>query len=900
MKHTPAPPRMARRLMERALPADVRDDVSGDLEEVYVRLRERDGALRADAWYWRQVIAFATRFGGERMRESRAGVRGGGQASGGESRGTRSGLSWLDIKLGLRILAKYPGLTFISAVGIALAVALAVSWFAFSEEMVNPRIPLDQGDRIVRIQSLDANTSAPEPRQLHDFELWRRELRSVVNLTAGSPLQMRIGGGERRPEAVQAMRVTPSMFVLARVPPLLGRPLLEADEDPAAPPVAVIGYDLWQRIFEGDANVIGRTVRIGNAPRTIVGVMPEGYAFPMNHELWIPLRERAVDYARREGPGIMVLARLADGRSMEEAQAELTALGGRLAAQFPDTHERLRPVIGPMLDFGEIAEVVRAANLAFILLLAVVCANVATLVFARTVTREGEIALRTAIGASRRRIVLQLTTEALVLTGVAAALGMGVAAVGLDWGMDLFWDVQQERPPFWFDASVDPLAITYVALLTLIGSVIIGVVPALKTTGKRIQPHLTLLASGGSRLRFGAGSTVIVVGQVALCVVLLPMAVLIAWDVKPETDGSAGGIPVDAFLSASLSRQTDVSPDAMSQTERAAYLRETAELQEEVLNRLAAEPGIAALTFADRVPGMNHLTERILFDGPVPAPDSIIEETVRTLAVDADFFDVMNARVLAGRALADADVDSDVPVVVIGQSFAQDFLGNLNAVGRRIRYPDRDEDAAERWYEIVGVIEDPVIVTHGAGSYVGIYRPLAPGDLLAFTIFARPSIEADVAVERLYDVAESVDATVAVDEVMTLGEVWAPVRRSDRFFTVAIAAVSGIALLFSLAGIYALMTFTVAQRSREIAIRAALGAQPRRIVGAIFSRALLQIGIGVIIGSTLISLTAVEEPGGAGVVAAVAALMMGVGVAACALPAVRALRIHPAEAFRES
>src|SRR5690606_9350220 len=268
---------------------------------------------------------------------------------------------------------------------------LATSWFAFSGEMTRPRIPLDEGDRIVRLRVVDANTSAPEPRQLHEFELWRRELRSMVDLTAAAPLQMRIGGGARRPETVRAMRVTPSMFVLARVAPLLGRPLLDADEDPAAPPVAVIGYDVWRRTFDGDPNVIGRTVRIGTSHRTIVGVMPEGYAFPANQEVWVPLRERAVNYAPREGPGIMVLGRLAAGRSMEEAQAELTSLGARMAAQSPDTHERLRPRIGPMVDFGAESQAARVMNLAFILLLAVVCANVATLVFARTVTREGEI-----------------------------------------------------------------------------------------------------------------------------------------------------------------------------------------------------------------------------------------------------------------------------------------------------------------------------------------------------------------------------------------------------------------------------------------------------------------------------------------------------------------------------
>lgn len=893
MKHIPAPPRLARRLLERALPADVRDDVSGDLEEVY-RRRRAGGVLGARLWYWREAVSFAAHFGRERLRGGRAGGR---EVVAGGGRRVPGGVSRLDVKLGVRILAKYPGLTFISALGIALAVALAASWFAFSQDLIRPTLPLEEGNRIVRIQSLDAGTSAPAPRQLHEFEGWRRELRSVTDLTAVTPLEVRMSGGAERPETVRGMRVTASMFRLTRVSPLLGRPLLESDEEPSAPPAIVIGYDLWQRLYDGDRGIVGRAVRVGAGWSTVVGVMPAEFGFPVNQEAWLPLRARAVDYARGEGPAITVVGRLAAGFTLDEAQAEMTALGARAAAQFPATHERIRPRVGPMVDMAEEALVARVGNLAFMLLLAVVCANVATLVFARTVTREGEIALRTALGASRRRIVLQLATEAFVLTAFASAIGLALAAAGLEWGMDLFWDVQQTRPPFWFDSGLDPVTVLYVAGLTLLGAAIIGVVPALKATGSRIQSQLTLLAAGGSRLKFGAVSTAMIVGQVALSVTLLPLAIIIGREMLP-TRSPAAGLPVDAFLSGRLTRITDVPAGGMSEAERTAFLAQTAALQDEALRRLAADPGIAALTFADRLPGMNHLPERIVWDGAVVASDTV-DLSVRALSVEPAFFDVMSAPLLAGRGLRQADVDADLDVVVVGQAFAQEHLGGRNAVGQRIRYPDRPDGEGERWHEIVGVVQDPAIVTYGAGSYVGLYRPLGPGDRSAITFFARPAEHADLTIAGIYAIVDAVDPSLAVDELMTLQEVWSPVRRADRFFTLAIAAVSALALLFSLAGIYALMTFTVAQRAREIAIRAALGAQPRRIVVAIFSRALAQIGLGVAIGATLISLTAVESAGGAGIVAGVAALMMAVGVAACAVPAVRALRIHPADAFRE-
>ncbi len=900
------PPRIARWLLSHALPRNVRDDVTGDLEEVFRRLCASQGVLRARLWYWRQSVSFTGRFVSERLHERRRPSREVADAEASRAiprRQRGGGLSWLDIKLGVRMLIKYPGLTVVGALGITVAVGLAAAWFEFSRDIMTPRLPFEDGERIVRIQNWDMATAAPEPKSLHDFVTWRSELVSIEDLGAASSLDYRVGIEGGQSESVRGARITASAFRMLRVSPLLGRPLVESDEEPGAPPAVVIGHDVWQRLFDGDRSVLGKTVRLGNSTSTVVGVMPEGFGFPVNHELWVPFRYNALDYARREGPAILMFGRLAPGFTRREAQAELTAIGVRAAADFTATNERLRPRIGSIGDLGDEAVFAAGVNVIFILIMVVICANIATLVFARTATREGEIVLRTALGASRRRIVLQLFTEALVLTSVAAAIGLAAAAWGLGWGMDLFWDVQQTRPPFWFDDSLSFSTALYVAALALLSAAIIGVVPALKATGRRLRPRLSEV-SGGSRLRFGAVSTGVIVIQVALCVAFLPVAIMRGQDLVPDRaarTGRAGiGFPADEFLSGQLTRQLDAPLSELPRAAREALFARTAEFQDEVRRRLAAEPGVSSVTFADRIPGFNHPQEHIRIEGDAVPPDSAIDDAVRTLAVDLDFFDTMNAPIVAGRAFGPADLESEVGVVIISESYARDLLKGRNAVGQRLRYPDRRDAEANRWHQIVGVVRDPAMVSFGPGEFVGLYRPLAPGREFSVQMFLRASSNPDALVPRAHSIVASVDASLTFDGLMPLDEIWSPVLRSERFFLSVLVVVSAVALVLSLAGIYALMSFIVAQRAREIAIRAALGARTPRIVASIFFRALAQVGLGVLAGALLVSLTIIETAKGAGLVATVAAVMILVTLLACAIPAMRALRIQPAEVLRES
>ncbi|HVS62383.1 MAG TPA: ABC transporter permease [Thermoanaerobaculia bacterium] len=804
------------------------------------------------------------------------------------------GLGWLtglplDLKVGARMLSKYPVLTLASALSLAVAVAVAAAWFEFMIDIVRPRLPLPEGERIVTLRNRDLGTATIEPRSLHDFETWRRELRSIQDLAAASTVESSLTTEDGRVGAVDGVRATASLFRLGRVQPLLGRLLTPADLEPGAPPVIVLGHAAWQRLFDGDTAAIGETVRLGAEAATLVGVMPAGFGFPVNEELWMPLRANPLDHERRAGPPLVMLGRLAPGVGLEEARAELALVGERTAAEFPQTHEHLRPEVQLFGRGNDMARPAALLNVPFLLFLVVVSANVATLLFARTARRGSEIAMRSALGASRRRIVLQLVTEALVLTSMAAVLGLTAAHWGLRWGMDLFWEVQQTRPPFWFDSGLSAASVVYVCILAGIGAAIIGGVPALRATRRELRHRLPSAGADAAGMRFGTVATAVIVVQVGLCVAFLPIAILNGRDLLAARRGS--DFPAESFLTARLMRPLEeASPARDAATEE----RETwsAERLDEVRRRLHAQPGVLAVTRTDRLPGLNHPVEPVQLED---ASEEIVAQ--RVLDVDPDFFEVVGASVATGRSFTPADVASRRPVAIVGDAWARETFGGPSAIGARFRYPQRSGEEGNRWYEIVGTVTG-IERAVGPGKEVAIFHPLRPAEHSSVHVYLRVADAPETLLPQIPELVAAVDPRVGVADLVPLDDVWRPVERSDAFFVMALGVVAAIILLFALIGIYALMSFTVTQRAREIGIRAALGADPRRIVVSIFSRAMAQIGLGVVAGAVLVSLTVARDPEGLRLVAGVAAAMVVVGLAGCFLPVLRALRIHPTEAFR--
>lgn len=807
--------------------------------------------------------------------------------------------SWLDFKIGLRMLVRYPGLTLVGTVSMAVAIALGSVYFESVNQFKNPRLPMRDGDRVVSILNWNANEFEPEARSLHDFAIWREQLRTVDHLGAAVAFVRNLATEDGRIEPVRGAEITASAFRLLGTVPLLGRALTEQDERPAEPPVVVIGHTLWETRFANDPGVLGRTVKLGTVTATIVGVMPEGFAFPESQRIWTPLGVNGSTLAPRTGPAVSVFGRLAPGASIEEARAELDVIGARMAASHPETHEHLRPRViayaKPILEGGEglfFGRLLNIVNGIFLMLLAVVCVNIATLVFARTATRGWEIAVRNALGASRGRIVTQLFLEALVLASVAAVFGLIVAKISMRWRLSL---LAGNEMPFWINDSLSWTTMLYTVLLTLFGAAIVGVLPALRITKLNVQESLRSENAAGAGLRFGGFWTTVIVVQVAITVAFLPLAAGGAFQSNRFAQ-RAEGIGAERYITANVGMdREDHAADSAAFDARARA--SIAELE----RRLSAQPGVEQVAFADCLPVMDQFKYQIELDSMTGAPTTGIR-TSTLVHVSRGFFAAFGTSVVAGRDFEPLDFETG-RVLIINESFTRHVFGGRNPIGQRIRIVsgevesvvDIESVVGEEWYEIVGMVKDfgwQLPLPHEQSA---MYRPALPLVGRAGQLAVRVR-DPEAFAARLRTVAAAVDPTIRLTNVQGLADVggaalsWA--------LTGVAWLISFIVLLLSATGIHSLMSFTVARRTREIGIRAALGAPPGRIVAGIFSRAFLQIGAGMLAGSGLAALWGLGSMRQVLLLVAADAVMLVVGLAACAVPLKRALRIDPAEALR--
>lgn len=808
-----------------------------------------------------------------------------------------SRFSSLDFRVGVRMLARYPGLTVVGTVAIAVAIALGTLYFEAVDKFQNPRLPVADADRVVSIHSWDVNGFFAEPRTLHDFFVWRQQVRTVENMGAAVTFTRNLVTDDGRVESVHGAEVTANAFRLMGTPPLMGRALTERDEQPAEPPVVVLSHTLWTSRFSGDPAILGKTVKLGTVTAAIVGVMPKGYGFPVAERIWAPLRVDAASLAPRTGPRVSVFGRLAPAASIDDARAELSVIGARMSAANPETHRHLRPRVTtyakPLNEGGQallIRNIMYTVNTIFLMLLAIVCANIATLVFARTATRSWEITVRSALGASRGRIIGQLFTEALVLAAIGTALGLVIAKVALRYGLGMF-EGGEESLPFWVDASLSWRTVLYAGVLTLIGAAIVGILPALRVTRVNIQDALRSEAAGRAGLKFGGFWTTVIILQVAITVMFLPLAAGGVFE-SNRFNQRAEGIGAANYLTASI------AVDRESHTlDSAAFAARARQGFEELERRLAAEPGVERVAFADRLPVEDQFKYLIEVDTAAGAPRDGLR--VSTLVhVSKGFFNAFGTQVVAGRDFGPLDFETG-HVLIVNEAFARFVFGPRNAIGQRVRIVEGEDSRAtgEQWYEIVGVVRNFGWQLPQPQEQSAMYRPTLPSRTRGVSIAIRVR-DPDEFANRLRSLAAEVDPTIRLTDVQQLGNAGGGEARMNWALTSVAWLVGFIVLLLSATGIHALMSFTVARRTREIGIRAALGARPGRIVAGIFSRAFFQIGAGILVGSGVAALFGLGSTRHVLILLAADGIMLLVGLTACAVPVRRALRIDPTEALR--
>jgi len=814
---------------------------------------------------------------------------------------TRSGFSLLDLRLGVRMLRRYPVLTLVSTASLAVAIAIGASAFAFISLFLWPRMPLPDGDRIVVIRQSDRESSLNESRLTADFLRWRPGTRTLTDFVAGRDMDRNLQMGDGIVESIAVEEVSASMFPMVRVAPIKGRALTDDDARLSASPVMVIGERIWRERYAADPDIVGKSFLLSDTPTIVVGVMPAAFRFPSIYEVWQPLKINETT-APRTGMGIQIWARLKPGATREQANSELGLLGAQAAADWPATHAHLKataelPALSKVRDPGERASIA-SFNLGIALVVLLVSGNVALLMFARAATRESEILVRTALGASRARLIAQFFAEAVVLSAIAGAIGLTLAELAMSWGVNTFTVVANDGKllPFWITPSLPPLSIVYGVGLALCAAAITGILPAAKMT-RGVSARLRAAGAGGGGLKLGGIWTVLIVSQVAVTAAVPAVIFLLEiniWRIERQQIG----VPAEQYLTAKLQRESSMTPARFE----AAVRR--------VRDGLATTPGVRSAVVADKLPLMWNGYYRIEVDEGGAAEGTIngTGYQISTAAVEPDFFSAFEAPPIAGRLLTPSDYVGVRRVVVVNQSFVDMVLGGRNAVGRRIRYVVAHYDGQrpptltrDPWQEIVGVVRDLGMAVPPAPNVAGAYMPLALRSNDAVLIAARVSGDMPAAANALRSVAMKADPTLRIADVQPLDRVTSPMLRTFEYIARFFTAVTVSTLVLALSGIYAVMSFAVSRRTREIGIRVALGSPSWRVVLTILRRPLIQLATGIVAGGLLAfwisSADGISIGLGLGVVG-YALIMFSVCLAACVVPARRVLRVDPIAALR--
>ena len=815
---------------------------------------------------------------------------------------------WPDIKLGLRMLRKSWGLTLVGGLAMAIAIAVGTTVFTAFDLFFWPKPPLEDGARVMAVQTWDSKAGRRVATSMGDVERWRRDLRSLEDIGAFQAVERELGFGDAGAETVSVAEMTASGFDLARVEPLLGRRLVEDDERADANAVLVIGYDEWQSRFSADLTIVGRTVSLDEVVHTVVGVMPEDFEFPVNHQYWIPLRlNRSAEVL--PGPFGSVFGRRAPGVALGGAQAEIEAVGLLPRA---DADEQLEARVMPYtfaftgdFELGQMRWVIRIVLLLVTLLLVPPCANIAVLVYARTVTRQAEFAARSALGASRGRIVAQLFIEMLVLAGAATGVALLLVRAAVSRADRVVSVEMGGRQPFWLDFAISYRTLLFAGGLAIVAALVAGLVPALKATGGRMQSVLGALGQRGA-VKLGVTWTVLVVAQVGLSLAVLPAAIEMGWGTLRQ--GVLGpGFAAESYLIASLSVSEQTLSDS-GDADRRPFDERFSALLDRAVEQLSSDPSVRAMAVAAAAPGREPWTDVEIEGSEHPLQGvAASNHLVRVNRVDEAFFDTLEAPLLTGRAFNASDLEPGQRTVIVSQTFAQQLLPEGEALGHRIRQHQSfagDDGRTQElpWYEVVGVVAD----RPGNSERGTIYHALQPGQAHPATLVLHTAAAPVDVADRLRDTALALHPSVRLGEVVPLDEVYRQQSVGNNLGAAALAVVTLSVLLLSLAGMYALMSFAVSQRRREIGIRSALGAQPRRLLAAVLRKAVGQLALGGAVGIGIAVLldnyVPAEQLGGRGVpgvVPAAALFMIVVGALATQGPVRRALRVEPTETLRD-
>jgi putative ABC transport system permease protein len=804
-------------------------------------------------------------------------------------------MNWTqDLRFAFRMIRKNPW--FSAAIVMTLAVGMGVNTTVFSlvNGVLYKPLPFPGGDRLVMVSADNVSRGRDFVNMSYaDFRDFREAANAFEHLEAFTGEPMSLGERGNPPQRYRGMRLSAGMFEMLRVTPVLGRGFVASDEKAGAEAVVLLGHGVWKERYGNDAGVIGRAVRINEKPAVIAGVMPEGFKFPNNEDLWMPAVPDA-QLERRDNRRFTLVGILKEGRSIAEAQADLGVVAHRLQQQFPDSHKdhgiRVQ-TFHEVMNGGTIRLVflLMLGAVGFVLLIA--CANVANMLLSRAVNRAREVSIRAALGAGRWRIIRQLLIESVVLALLGGLLGLFLARWGIH-GFSLA--VENVGKPYWVEFSMDYVVFGYFAAIIVLSGIIFGLAPAVQTSRVDLAQALKegARSAGGSHGGFVTGALVVV--QFTLAVVLL----------------SGAGLMMRSFLLAqdefSFLHGERVLAARLGLPEgRYPKPEDRQRFYEKLVGRLGSLPGAQVVSFVSNVPNGGSAGWRFELEGQA-IPEAERRPAAAGVVASKDYFRLLGLAVVRGREFEDHDGLPGKEAAIVSQQFVARHYPNQDPIGKRLRlFGPKNEPKA--WMTIIGVVpgfrqNDPsnptndsqVFVPHRFDSYAGM------------TILIRTQGAPASLAQAVRSEVQLLDEDLPLFNVESLEDYFRRARWQWRVFGTLFLIFAVVALGMAAVGIYAVMAHGTSRRTQEIGIRLALGAGFGDIMRLVLRRGLLQLILGMVLGISaalavcqlMARLLFKVSPRDPITFALVAIALAAAGLLACWIPARRAARLNPVRALR--
>lgn len=798
-----------------------------------------------------------------------------------------------DLRYAFRQLAKSPGFTLIAILTLALGVGATTSIFSVVNGVLLRPLPFPEPERLVRVYPLQEN-GEPSSFSVLNFLDWRRQSRTIESASLLQTGSMNLTGTGGDPERLSGAWVSPEFFSVLGAPLLAGRAFAPGEDKPGSGRVVVLSEELWKRRFGGDRGLIGKAIQLDGEPYTVIGITSR-VKWPAQSDLFVPfvLDEEVLDPDGRGAVYLAAVARLAPGVSLEKARAEAQAIAARLAAQFPEENTGFRMDVVNMQTFmtGDVRVPLLVLMGAVLLVLLIACVNVANLLLARAAARDAELAVRTALGAGRARIIRQLLTESVVLSLLGGAAGVALAF----WMTRALVALAPERTPRLQEVGVDGPVLLFTLAVSLITGLLFGLAPALKASRPDLGSVLKEGARGSKGRPAAFARSLLVVVETGLAVLLLAGAGLLLRSFGELIDVDPGFNPEGAIV-------FDLAPPDGKYGEK-DQLRH---LANSLLERMRTLPGVTAAGIGSFARPLDNSGFWITFQvegRPEPRPGE--EQAMRIAEVTPDYFKALQLPIVRGRAFTEQDRAGAKPVVILTEASVREFFPNEEPIGQHITL-GWTEDGVAKGGEVVGVVRDFKQATLDRDADPQLFMPFDQNPLGYMSVVVRSTADLGTVAAAARSAVNQVDPDLPLFELNTLEDLIAASVSQPRFYMLLLGGFAAVALVMAAIGMYGVIAYGVSQRSQEIGVRMALGATRDRVVRMVLRQALVLAGFGAVFGlalalvatrgmeSLLFGVSAVDPE----IYVAVAAVLVLVAGLASYLPARRAARTDPQLALR--